>query len=171
MTALLAPPQCRGRRPRRCGGSIPCAGEGPQWVDKSRPIVVTRTAVVGAKSGVQGGRGEQPGEWEAGIRSSGVNLAERRRRWWLSGSLTKSGSIVDSTVCWAPHKMYDFRTLSPIDFEELVRDLLQAELHVRMESFGPGPDLGIDFGSPPPTEKRSCKLSTSSIAVSRRSSA
>jgi hypothetical protein len=41
--------------------------------------------------------------------------------------------------------MYDFRTLSPIDFEELVRDLLQAELHLRMESFGPGPDLGIDF--------------------------
>ncbi len=41
--------------------------------------------------------------------------------------------------------MYDFRTLSPIDFEELVRDLLQAELHLRMESFGPGRDLGIDF--------------------------
>jgi hypothetical protein len=41
--------------------------------------------------------------------------------------------------------MYDFRTLSPIDFEELVRDLLQAELHLRMESFGPGSDLGIDF--------------------------
>jgi Restriction endonuclease len=41
--------------------------------------------------------------------------------------------------------MYDFRTLSPLDFEELVRDLLQAELHLRMESFGPGRDLGIDF--------------------------
>jgi hypothetical protein len=41
--------------------------------------------------------------------------------------------------------MYDFRTLSPLDFEELVRDLLQAELHVLMESFGPGRDLGIDF--------------------------
>src|ERR1051325_3167350 len=41
--------------------------------------------------------------------------------------------------------MYDFRTLSPIDFEELVRDLLQAELGLRMESFGPGRDLGIDF--------------------------
>jgi hypothetical protein len=41
--------------------------------------------------------------------------------------------------------MYDFRTLSPIDFEELVRDLLQAEMQLRMESFGPGPDLGIDF--------------------------
>lgn len=41
--------------------------------------------------------------------------------------------------------MYDFRTLSPLDFEELVRDLLSAELDVRFESFGPGRDLGIDF--------------------------
>lgn len=30
--------------------------------------------------------------------------------------------------------MYDFRTLSPIDFVLLVRDLLQAELGVTMES-------------------------------------
>jgi energy-coupling factor transporter ATP-binding protein EcfA2 len=41
--------------------------------------------------------------------------------------------------------MYDFRTLSPLDFEELVRDLLQAEFGLRLESFGPGRDLGIDF--------------------------
>jgi energy-coupling factor transporter ATP-binding protein EcfA2 len=41
--------------------------------------------------------------------------------------------------------MYDFRTLSPIDFEELVRDLLQAKLGLRFESFGPGRDSGIDF--------------------------
>jgi hypothetical protein len=41
--------------------------------------------------------------------------------------------------------MYDFRTLSPLDFEELVRDLLQAELGVRLESFSPGPDQGIDL--------------------------
>lgn len=41
--------------------------------------------------------------------------------------------------------MYDFRTLSPLDFEDLVRDLLQAELSVRMESFASGRDLGIDF--------------------------
>jgi hypothetical protein len=41
--------------------------------------------------------------------------------------------------------MYDFRTLSPLDFEELVRDLLQAELDLRLESFGPGRDQGIDF--------------------------
>lgn len=41
--------------------------------------------------------------------------------------------------------MYDFRSLSPIDFELLVRDLLQAELGTTMESFGPGKDGGIDF--------------------------
>jgi hypothetical protein len=41
--------------------------------------------------------------------------------------------------------MYDFRPLSPIDFELLVRDLLQAELGITMESFGPGKDGGIDF--------------------------
>jgi len=41
--------------------------------------------------------------------------------------------------------MYDFRTLSPLDFEELARDLLQAEFGLRFESFGPGRDLGIDF--------------------------
>lgn len=40
---------------------------------------------------------------------------------------------------------YDFRTLSPLDFEELVRDLLQAEFGLLFESFGPGKDLGIDF--------------------------
>lgn len=41
--------------------------------------------------------------------------------------------------------MYDFRTLSPIDFELFVRDLLQAEFSITMESFGPGKDGGIDF--------------------------
>jgi hypothetical protein len=41
--------------------------------------------------------------------------------------------------------MYDFRPLSPLDFEELVRDLLQAELKILLESFGPGKDQGIDF--------------------------
>jgi len=41
--------------------------------------------------------------------------------------------------------MYDFRTLSPLDFEELIRDLLQAEFGLLFESFGPGRDLGIDF--------------------------
>jgi len=40
---------------------------------------------------------------------------------------------------------YDFRSLSPIDFEILVRDLLQEELALTLESFKPGKDLGIDF--------------------------
>ena len=40
--------------------------------------------------------------------------------------------------------MYDFKTLSPLDFEDLVRDLLQADLGIRLESFGPGRDQGMD---------------------------
>ena len=40
---------------------------------------------------------------------------------------------------------YDFTTLSPIDFEILVRDLLQEELRITLESFTSGRDLGIDF--------------------------
>ncbi|MGL5839917.1 MAG: restriction endonuclease [Sphingorhabdus sp.] len=40
---------------------------------------------------------------------------------------------------------YDFQSLSPLDFEELVRDLLQAEWGKRLESFGPGRDQGIDL--------------------------
>src|SRR4030095_1472497 len=41
--------------------------------------------------------------------------------------------------------MHDFRQLSPLDFETIVRDLLQAEMKLRIESFGPGKDGGIDF--------------------------
>ena len=40
---------------------------------------------------------------------------------------------------------YTFHTLSPIDFENLVRDLLQSELSVRLESFKAGRDFGIAF--------------------------
>jgi len=40
---------------------------------------------------------------------------------------------------------YTFQTLSPIDFENLVRDLLQSELSIRLESFKAGRDLGIDL--------------------------
>jgi hypothetical protein len=40
---------------------------------------------------------------------------------------------------------YDFRVLSPIDFENLVRDLLQRQLKITLESFSPGRDTGIDF--------------------------
>ena len=40
---------------------------------------------------------------------------------------------------------YTFHNLSPYDLEILVRDLLQAELSVRLESFARGRDKGIDL--------------------------
>ncbi|WP_320042969.1 restriction endonuclease [uncultured Desulfobacter sp.] len=40
---------------------------------------------------------------------------------------------------------YSFETLSPLDFENIVRDLIQSELSIRLESFKTGRDLGIDF--------------------------
>lgn len=40
---------------------------------------------------------------------------------------------------------YDFRSLSPIDFEILTRDLLQADLGFRLEAFKAGRDQGIDL--------------------------
>jgi len=40
---------------------------------------------------------------------------------------------------------YDFKTLSPIDFEILIRDLLQKELKISLESFKAGRDEGIDL--------------------------
>ncbi|HET7437096.1 MAG TPA: restriction endonuclease [Thermoanaerobaculia bacterium] len=40
---------------------------------------------------------------------------------------------------------YDFLSLSPDDFQLLVRDLLQAELGVRLETFTQGADQGIDL--------------------------
>lgn len=39
---------------------------------------------------------------------------------------------------------HDFRTLSPADFEDLVRDLVGADRGIRFEAFAPGPDGGID---------------------------
>lgn len=48
---------------------------------------------------------------------------------------------------------YDFRSLSPIDFEILVRDLLQEELKLRFESFKAGKDKGIDFRYCPNVDK------------------
>jgi hypothetical protein len=41
--------------------------------------------------------------------------------------------------------MYDFKQLSPADFEELSRDLLQKEWGIRLESFKSGRDQGIDL--------------------------
>src|SRR5437764_20663 len=40
---------------------------------------------------------------------------------------------------------YDFRALSPTDFEDLVRSLIQEELGFRIEAFGRGRDQGIDL--------------------------
>lgn len=40
---------------------------------------------------------------------------------------------------------YDFSSLTWLDFELLCRDLVQAELSVTLEGFGPGSDGGIDF--------------------------
>lgn len=40
---------------------------------------------------------------------------------------------------------YDFKSLSPYDFEILCRDLLQRELGVRLQSFKTGRDNGIDL--------------------------
>lgn len=48
---------------------------------------------------------------------------------------------------------YDFKSLSPIDFEVLVRDLLQLEFGVHFESFRPGRDKGIDFRHSPASGK------------------
>jgi len=40
---------------------------------------------------------------------------------------------------------YDFKSLSSQDFEELARDLLQAEWDVHLEAFKAGKDKGIDL--------------------------
>lgn len=40
---------------------------------------------------------------------------------------------------------YDFHTLSPLDFETLVHDCLEAAWDMRLEAFGPGRDQGIDL--------------------------
>lgn len=40
--------------------------------------------------------------------------------------------------------MSNLETLSPIDFEDLCRDLAQAETGKRFSAFGPGPDGGVD---------------------------
>lgn len=40
---------------------------------------------------------------------------------------------------------YDFRTLSPVDFEHLARDVLNADLDLRLQSYAAGRDQGIDL--------------------------
>jgi DNA polymerase III delta prime subunit len=41
--------------------------------------------------------------------------------------------------------MYDFANLSPTDFENLIRDIVEARDGISLETFAPGPDTGIDF--------------------------
>jgi hypothetical protein len=41
--------------------------------------------------------------------------------------------------------LYDFKSLSPADFEDLTRDLLQQHWKVRLEAFKTGRDQGIDL--------------------------
>lgn len=59
-------------------------------------------------------------------------------------SISKLGRIITTVAEESRCLNYDFRSLLPADFEDLVRDLLGAELNVRFEAFGPGPDGGID---------------------------
>jgi Restriction endonuclease len=40
---------------------------------------------------------------------------------------------------------YDFRSLSPVDFEHLVRDILNADLKLALRGYAPGRDQGIDL--------------------------
>src|SRR5256885_9829455 len=50
---------------------------------------------------------------------------------------------------------YDFTaSLSPLDFELLSKDLLEAELGVRLENFRQGPDKGIDLRYAPSLPER-----------------
>ncbi|WP_141681905.1 restriction endonuclease [Mycobacterium malmoense] len=42
---------------------------------------------------------------------------------------------------------YDFRTLSPMDFELLIRDLLREKLGIELKAFAHGPDGGVDLRS------------------------
>ena len=48
---------------------------------------------------------------------------------------------------------YDFKSLSPYDFEQLVRDLLQCELALTLQSFKSGRDGGVDLRYSRPHEQ------------------
>ena len=52
---------------------------------------------------------------------------------------------------------YDFKTLSPLDFEVLTRDLLQEELKITLENFKQGKDGGVDC--------RYCKNNTDELVI------
>ncbi|WP_152622171.1 restriction endonuclease, partial [Archangium violaceum] len=53
--------------------------------------------------------------------------------------------IIRTASAYTPTMAHDFRTLTHNDFENLVRDLLQEELRVPLESFAVGRDKGIDL--------------------------
>lgn len=53
--------------------------------------------------------------------------------------------------------LYDFKALSPYEFEILVQDLLQEEFNIRLESFKEGKDQGVDL--------RYCKDANETIIV------
>lgn len=64
---------------------------------------------------------------------------------------------------------YDFTScLSPLDFELLSKDLLEAELGVRLENFREGRDRGIDLRYAPLRDDRGITFDLSTVAVVKR---
>ncbi|MCA9797100.1 MAG: hypothetical protein KC910_35060 [Candidatus Eremiobacteraeota bacterium] len=63
--------------------------------------------------------------------------------------------------------IYDFKTLSPHDFEALCRDLLSKELGFELEIFAPGPDEGREAPAPdqpqPPATLKDADLGWATI--------
>jgi hypothetical protein len=76
-------------------------------------------------------------------------ISERRSAPWVAISEPTSASLADiPEFGFRRHTLmpqYTFEQLSPYDFETLVRDLLQAEQGIRLESFTTGADRGIDL--------------------------
>jgi hypothetical protein len=60
---------------------------------------------------------------------------------------------------------YDFKSLSPFDFENLIADILQEDLKVRLEAFKSGRDQGIDLRYSMPRNK-SCIIQCKHFADS-----
>lgn len=67
------------------------------------------------------------------------------RTWWALTALLRMD--VKPIRVWDGNGVpdYDFRSLSPIDFEAFTRDLLNAELGVNLVDYGVGPDGGVDL--------------------------
>jgi hypothetical protein len=65
---------------------------------------------------------------------------------------------------------YDFTAcLSPLDFELLSKDLLEAELGIKLEIFREGPDKGIDLRYAPAHRNEGRKVILPSSKVARMS--